>query len=115
MVNNIEMADAKPDDRILKAAQLLGRLKARHGVPVIAFSGYFPESFSLSEELRKNGIHTFFPAPFDAETFLKGLRDALRSQRAPTHDNEPKETQEPTHGCPWPRFRVSHPPERFRI
>ena len=82
MVNNIIVPAADGNDRILKAVELLARLKSEYGIPVIAFSGFKPESFDLPEQLRLGGIDAFLWAPYDIGEALKALDGCLTGLRA---------------------------------
>ena len=79
MVNNILILNAGGENRILKAVELLGHLKAQYGVPVIAFSPFIPEFVDLVEALKQNRIDTFFPAPFTSDDFGAALRTCLNT------------------------------------
>lgn len=79
MVNNIIVPAADGNDRILKAVELLARLKSEYGIPVIAFSGFKPESFDLPEQLRLGGIDAFLWAPYDIGEALKALDGCLKT------------------------------------
>ncbi len=80
MVNNILIPNTAGENRLLKAAELLGHLKAQYGVPVIAFSPFIPEFVDLVEALKQNRIDTFFPAPFDTKEFQKALDYCLNGE-----------------------------------
>lgn len=55
LVNNILVPTRVGEDRILGAVELLTRLKAQYGMPIIALSGFNP-SFDLPERLKQGGV-----------------------------------------------------------
>lgn len=66
------------ETRIRKVVELLAHLKAQYGKPIIAFSGWRPETFDLTEVLAQVGIDAFFWLPFDPEAFADALEVCLR-------------------------------------
>jgi TPR repeat protein len=79
MVNNVLVPATDGDDRILKAVELLVRLKAEYGIPIIAFSTFEPTSFDLPELLKRGGIDAFLSAPFEIGDALKVLDGCLKT------------------------------------
>jgi TPR repeat protein len=79
MVNNILVPSTDGNDRIRKAVELLARLKAEYGIPVIAFSTFEPKSFDLPELLKQGGIDAFLWAPFEIGDALKALDGCLKT------------------------------------
>jgi len=76
LVNNILAPTRVVEERILGAVELLTRLKAQYGMPIIALSGFKP-SFDLPDLLKQNGIDAFFYFPFDLGEFQSALRRCL--------------------------------------
>lgn len=79
MVNNILVPTSVGEDRILKAVELLARLKAQYRIPIIALSTFKPESFDLPAQLKLGGIDAFFWAPFDIHEFGFALTSCLKA------------------------------------
>src|ERR1035437_1990669 len=65
-----------------RAVEVLGRLKAQHGKPIIASQG-----LDLTERFERVGV-TFLPAPFDIQTFRNALENCLAlAKKEPPHRN----------------------------
>ena len=79
MVNNVLVPATDGDDRILKTVELLVRLKAEFGIPIIAFSTFEPTSFDLPDPLKRGGIDAFLSAPFEIGDALKVLDGCLKT------------------------------------
>jgi len=77
LVNNILVPTHVGEDRIVKAVELLARVKARYATPIIAFSGGDLDS-DLPRLLRRGGIEAFFGMPYSHQEFLDALRAVLR-------------------------------------
>lgn len=89
MVNNILVPASDADDRITKAIEMLARLKAEFGLPIIAFSSFKPEFFDLAELVKQRGIDAFLWAPFE----IKEAWSALEACGIVSHLTENRESR----------------------
>jgi CheY-like chemotaxis protein len=95
MVNDILVPPVGRNDRILKAVELLARLKAEYGIPVIAFSTFKPEDFDLPELLKRGGIDAFLWVPISIAEFRSALEICLKTSNPIETAARQKKTRPP--------------------
>lgn len=86
LVNNIHHTTGDregAESRIRKAVELLGRLRAQYGKPIIALSAFEPKGFDLPGLIKREGIDAFFWTPPPPQEFLTALEVCLKTGRDP--------------------------------